>query len=180
MGVVTLLVGDAPKNPNVFVVQEGERGTQPFLLPPGVHPKYSNKWVYKVVPVDVRSQKIEMAAENAVDFPSQDGFPIHTEGTIEYALDLKKLSELFVTFVDTTDIEASGGLRNIEEKFIVPEGRSLYRIYGPQPRAVDYLIGSPRLAVQSQIEQELRETCAKEGILIRSFVIRATNPPQQI
>src|SRR5262249_33189152 len=44
MGVVTLLVGKDPANPNVFVVAEEERGTQSILLPPGVHPKYSNKW----------------------------------------------------------------------------------------------------------------------------------------
>jgi hypothetical protein len=93
---------------------------------------------------------------------------------------LAKLPELFVTFVDTGDIDKSGGLHNIEEKLILPEGRSLYRIYGAQHKAVDYLIGTTRLAVQSQIERELRDTCAKEGILIRSFVIRATNPPPQI
>ncbi|HEY4328644.1 MAG TPA: hypothetical protein VGN88_02820, partial [Phycisphaerae bacterium] len=40
-GVVTRLVGKAPKDPNVFVVNEDERGTQPFLLPAGIHPKYS-------------------------------------------------------------------------------------------------------------------------------------------
>ena len=177
-GVVTRLVGSAPKNANVLVVEEGERGTQPFLLPAGIHPKYSNKWVYRVVPVDTRSQKIEMAGATAVDFPSQDGFPIHTEGTIEYAIDPKKLPELFVTFVDTED--SSGGLSNIQQKFILPYGRSLYRIYGAQHKAVDYLIGSTRLAVQSQIEKELREVCAKEGIIIRSFVIRATEPPAQI
>ena len=180
MGVVTLLVGDAPADPNVFVVKEGERGTQPFLLPPGVHPKYSNRWRYTVVPIDVRSQKIELSGSDEVTFPSQDGFTIHTEGTIEYALDLKKVPELFVTYVDTSDMPQSGGLKNIEEKLVLPEGRSLCRIYGAQHRAVDYLIGSTRLAVQSQIERELRDTCAKEGIIIRSFVIRSANPPPEI
>jgi regulator of protease activity HflC (stomatin/prohibitin superfamily) len=180
MGIVTLLVGKAPANANVFVVQEGERGTQPFLLPPGVHPKYSNKWMYKVVPIDARSQKIEMAGDSAISFPSQDGFPIQTEGTIEYALDLKQLPRLFVSFVDVEDLEKSGGLKNIENKLILPYGRSLYRIYGAQHKAVDYLIGSTRLSVQNQIEKELRDTCAKEGILIRSFVIRSTDPPGQI
>jgi len=180
VGVVTLLVGKAPDNPNVFVVKEGERGTQPYLLPPGTHPKYSNPWVYKVVPIDVRSQKLEMSGEQAVDFLSEDGFPIHTEGTIEYALDQRKLAEMFVMFVDEKDIEKTGGQKNIEEKLILPFGRSLYRIYGAQHKAVDYLIGSTRIAVQNQVESELRQVCAKEGILIRSFVIRSTDPPTQI
>src|SRR5262249_12392484 len=139
MGVVTLLVGKPPANPNVFVVKDGERGTQPDPLGPGVYPKYSNKWMYKVVPVDTRSQKIEFAGDSAVSFPSQDGFPIKTEGTIEYAIDLKKLPELFVSFVDIQDKDESG-LKNIENKLILPNGRSLYRIYGAQHKAVDYLI----------------------------------------
>lgn len=180
MGIVTLLVGKEPANPNVFVVQAGERGTQPELLPPGIYPQYSNKWMYKVVPIDVRSQKIEFTGDTAVVFPSQDGFQIRTEGTIEYALDLKKLPELFVTFVDDKDLDKSGGLRNIEEKLILPFGRSFYRIYGAQHRAVDYLIGKTRLDIQSQIETQLRDTCAREGILIRSFVIRSTDPPTQV
>ena len=180
MGIVTCLVGNEPANPNAFVVKEGERGVQPDLLPPGIHPRYSNKWMYKVVPIDVRSHKIEMAGDNAIDFPSQDGFPIHTEATIEYAIDLKRLPELFVTFVDEQDLEKSGGLNNIEEKLILPYGRSLSRIYGAQHKAVDYLIGSTRVAVQSQIEQELRDTCATQGVIIRPFVIRSTDPPQQI
>ncbi|MGN6371286.1 MAG: SPFH domain-containing protein [Phycisphaerae bacterium] len=180
MGIVTCLVGKEPANPNTFVVNEGEHGIQPFLLPPGIHPKYSNKWMYKVTPIDVRSHKIEFAGDTAVNFPSQDGFPIRTEGTIEYAIDLKRLPELFVTFVDEKDIETSGGLNNIEQKLILPFGRSLYRIYGAQHKAVDYLIGSTRVAVQNQIEQELRQTCAAQGVIIRSFVIRSTDPPQQI
>lgn len=179
VGVVTLLVGKTPEDSNVFVVKEGERGTQPVLLPPGTHPQYSNRWMYKVVPVDARSQKLEMSGEQAVDFLSEDGFPIHTEGTIEYALDQKKLPEMFVMFVDDTGKDQSG-LKNIEEKLILPFGRSLYRIYGAQHKAVDYLTGSTRTMVQNQVERELREVCAKEGILIRSFVIRSTEPPRAI
>lgn len=177
MGVVTSLVGKDPADANVFVVKEGERGTQPYLLPPGTHPKYSNKWMYRVVPIDMRSQKLELAGETGVDFLSEDGFPIHTEGTIEYALDQKKLAEMFVMFVDEKD---QAGQKNIENKLIVPLGRSLYRIYGAQHKAVDYLIGSTRVAIQNEIERQLKAECAKEGISIRSFVIRTIEPPQQI
>lgn len=177
MGVVTLLVGREPSNPNVFVVKEGERGTQPYLLPPGTHPKYSNKWLYSVVPIDMRSQKLELAGEAAVDFLSEDGFPIRTEGTIEYALSPKKLPEMFVMFVDEKD---RNGQKNIENKLIIPLGRSLYRIYGAQHKAVDYLIGTTRVKIQNEIEAQLKAECDKEGIDIRSFVIRSIVPPQQI
>ena len=62
MGVVTLMAGNTPEDPNVFVVKKGERGTQPYLLQPGTHPGYCNPYVYKVTAIDVRSQKFEMTS----------------------------------------------------------------------------------------------------------------------
>jgi SPFH domain / Band 7 family len=178
MGVVTLLVGKSPTHPDDFVMSEGERGTQPYLLPPGTHPKFSNPWVYRVVPIDTRSQKLELSGDSAVDFLSEDGFPIHTEGTIEYALDAQKLPENYVMFVEDTD--KTGAQKNIEDKLIIPLGRSLYRIYGAQHKAVDYLIGNTRVAIQNEIEKQLKAECGRDGILIKSFVIRSIVPPSQI
>ena len=99
-GVVTRLVGATPSDPNVFVVQAGERGTQPFLLKPGTYPGYSNPYVYLVTPIDIRSQKFEMAGKYGITFPSRYGFDIKVEGTVEWAPDLKKLPEMFVKYVD--------------------------------------------------------------------------------
>lgn len=180
MGVVTLLVGDLPENPNEFVMKKGERGTQPYLLPPGTHPKYSNPYLHEVTAIDVRSQKFEMAGPYGVTFPSKYGFDIKVEGTIEWAPDTDKLPELFVKYVDETDLVKSGGIDNIQRKLILTFARSYFRTIGGQHRAVDYITGDTRIKVQNQVEQRLRESCAAEGVIIRSFVIRSTEPPRQI
>ncbi|HUW32874.1 MAG TPA: SPFH domain-containing protein [Planctomycetota bacterium] len=180
MGVVTLKVGDWPENPNEFVVKEGERGTQPQLLPPGTHPQYSNRHVHMVTPIDVRSQKFEMRDEYGVTFLSKYGFGIKVEGVIEWAPDIEKLPELFVKYVDDQDLKKSGGIDNIQRKLILPFARSYFRTIGGQHRAVDYIRGDTRIKVQNEVERRLRESCAAEGVLIRSFVIRATEPPPVI
>ena len=179
-GVVTRLVGKLPADANVFVVEEGERGTQPFLLKAGTHPDYSNPHVYLVRSIDVRSHKFEMSEQYGITFPSKYGFDIKVEGTIEWAPNLKMLPELFVKYVDRDDLKASGGIDNIQRKIILPFARSYFRTIGGQHRAVDYITGDTRIIVQDEVEKRLRESCAKEGIDIRSFVIRAAEPPTKI
>ena len=179
-GVVTHKVGKIPAEANVFVVAAGERGTQPFLLKAGTHPDYSNPYLFEVTPVDVRSQKFEMAGKNGITFPSKYGFDIKVEGTIEWAPDIKKLPELFVKYVDEADMKESGGINNIQRKVILPFARSYFRTIGGRYRAVDYITGDTRIRVQNEVEKYLAQDCAREGINIKSFVIRATDPPRQI
>jgi len=180
MGVVTRLVGAEAENSNVFVVKTGERGVQPDLLPPGTFPGYSNPYVFMVTPIDVRSQKFEMGREYVITFPSKYGFDIRVEGTIEWAPDIAKLPELFVKYVDEQDLQESGGINNIQRKVILPYARSYFRMIGAQYRAVDYMTGAPRIRVQNEVLRRLRESCAEQGIEIRAFVIRATEPPKRI
>ena len=179
-GVVTRLVGVDPVDANVFAVADGERGTQPFLLNSGTHPNYSNPYVFMVTEIDTRSQKFEMAGADGVTFPSKYGFDIKVEGTIEWAPNLAKLPELFVKYVDEYDLKRSGGINNIQRKVILPFARSYFRTIGGQYRAVDYITGDTRILVQNEVEARLKEACAAQGIEIKSFVIRATEPPQQI
>ncbi len=180
MGVVTLLVGPTAKDAFGFTVADGERGAQPDLLPPGTHPQHSNPSVHRVTSIDVRSHKLDMSGENSIRFPSKYGFDIRVEGTTEWAPVLKKLPELFVKFVDAKDLEETGGIRNIEQKVILPYARSFFRTVGGSYRAVDYITGSTRIVVQNEVEKRLKDACAEEGILIKSVVIKATMPPQQI
>jgi len=180
MGVVTLLAGKMPEDPNVFVVAEGERGTQRKLLGEGTHPRYSNPYVHMVTPIDTRSQQFVMAGEDKITFLSKYGFDIEVEGVIEWAPEPERLPELFVKYVDLQDLQESGGINNIQRKLILPYARSFFRTVGGQYRAVDYITGTTRLEVQKEVESRLREACAAEGIIVRSFVIRSTEPPAKI
>ncbi|MBN1671141.1 MAG: hypothetical protein JXR37_08925 [Kiritimatiellae bacterium] len=180
VGIVTLQVGSRPSDSFAFVVEDGAVGVQKYLLPPGTHPEYSNPYVHRITPIDVRSQKFEMRDAYAISFPSKFGFDIKVEGTIEWAPDLTKLPELFVKYVDERDLKASGGINNIQQKVILPFARSFFRTVGGRYRAVDYITGDTRIVVQNEVEKRLMQTCAEEGILIKSVVIRATEPPQAI
>ena len=180
VGVVTRLVGDKPANPNVFVVQPGERGTQPFLLEAKAYKEYSNPYVFLVTSIDVRSQKFQMAGRDIITFPSKFGFDIKVEGTIEWAPQLDMLPEVFVKYVDEQDLKESGGINNIQRKIILPFARSYLRLVGGQYRAVDYITGDTRIRVQNEVQDRLKEACAKEGIEIKSFVIHKTKPPVAI
>jgi hypothetical protein len=179
-GVLTLLVGDKPDEPNRYVVGEGERGVQPYLLEPGTHPEYSNPYLYRVTTIDVRSQKFEMADQSAVSFPSRYGFDIKVEATTEWAPDLEMLPEVFVKYVDRQDLEESGGINNIQRKIILPFARSLLRTIGGQHRAVDYITGDTRTKVQNAVQEQLKSRCAEVGIDVRAFVIHKTRPPKEL
>lgn len=178
--VVTLLAGKMPADPNVFVVAEGERGTQPHLLPPGTHPKHSNPYVYEVIPVDVRSQKFELIGETSIRYPSRDGFDINVEATMEWAVDLDKLPETEVKYVDDEDRHKTGGIDNIQNNLLLPSARSLARTVGGQHNAVDYITGTAKLRVQNEVFRRLAEVCKEEGVDVRSFVIRSSVPPEPI
>jgi regulator of protease activity HflC (stomatin/prohibitin superfamily) len=180
MGVVTLQVGKKPKNAFEFIAGEGERGVQSVLLPPGTHPEYSNRYLYLVTPIDVRSQKFEMKDQYTISFPSLYGFDIMVEGIIEWAPKLDNLPELFVKYVNEMDLEASGGINNIQQKVILPFARSYFRTIGGKYRAVDYITGDTRVVVQNEVEKHLKERCGKLGIEIKSVVIKSTEPPSQI
>ena len=180
MGVVTLEVGKEASEAFAFIAGKGERGVQKELLPPGTHPEYSNSYLHRVTPIDVRSQKFEMKDQYAISFPSLYGFDIMVEGMIEWAPKLDKLPELFVKYVDDTDLMASGGINNIQQKVILPFARSYFRTIGGRYRAVDYITGDTRVVVQNEVEKYLKTTCGGLGIEIKSVVIKSTEPPAKI
>ena len=81
-GVVTLLAGPLPKDPNVFLVQEGERGVQTKTLEPGTY--YLNPYETRVSMVDCRSRRFNLGQDGEMNFLSADGFPITLDGVVEF------------------------------------------------------------------------------------------------
>ena len=174
MGVVTRLVGKDAEDPNVLVVKKGERGVQPDLLSSGTSPELSNPYVFTVTPIDVRIRKFEMGREYGVTVSPKHGFDIRVEGTIEWAPDVANLPELFAKWADEQDLQESGGINSIQRKVVLAHARSRFRVIGRRYRAADFITGDTRIRVQNQVEARLRESCARQGIKIKSFVIRAT------
>lgn len=169
VGVQVLLHGDDPQNPNDWVVQPGERGVQPDVLPPGLY--YNNPYVRRIEPIDVRSHTLDLRAEDAIRFPSSDSFQIVIEATVEYAISHDKAPLVMVKF---------GDHRDIEEKLILPYARSLSRIEGSKLLAREFISGESREAFQNAFFEGLRGQCAAQGIEIRATPIRQIEPPAEI
>src|SRR5436190_21905109 len=58
-GVVTLMASRMSKNPNRYLIDEGERGVQPVTEPEGF--LYINPFEKRVTPISIRSHRFEMS-----------------------------------------------------------------------------------------------------------------------
>ena len=169
VGVQRLYHGDKPVNPNDWVVQKGERGVQPDVLPPGLY--YNNPYVRRIELIDVRSHTLDLRGDDVIRFPSSDSFIIVVEATVEYAISQDKAPYVMVAIGDHADIE---------EKLILPYARGLSRIEGSKLLAREFISGETRTAFQKAFFDGLRTQCAQQGIEIRATPIRRIEPPEAI
>lgn len=169
VGVVTLLSGIEPKTPNLYVVEPGEKGVQRETLPPGL--EYYNPYLKRIDIVDIRSHKYDLVQKDAIFFPSGDSFTITIEGTVEWAIRPDRVAEVTVMYGDT---------RDILDKVILPNARSIARIQGSKLKAREFISGRTRSAFQTKLLVELKEECWKQGIDIRAALVRDILPPQEI
>jgi regulator of protease activity HflC (stomatin/prohibitin superfamily) len=168
-GVVTLLSGREPERKNTFTVEPGEKGVQRETLPPGL--EYYNPYLKRIEIVDVRSHKYDMLGEDAIRFPSNDSFTITIEGTIEWAIRPDRVAEVTVAYGDEKDML---------NKIIIPNTRSIARIQGSKLEAREFISGKTRSAFQDRLLSELRNECWEQGIQIRSALVRDIVPPAEI
>jgi len=172
-GVVTLMAGKLAKDPNQFLVEAGEQGTQPTTEPPGF--RYVNLYEKRITPIDVRSQKFEMVGSESITFPSSDSFSIRMQGFVEWRVMPAKLPLMYVQY-------AEGGslIPYLDEKVILPYARSFSRLVGSQYAARDFITGDTKLKFQQEFERLLREKCKEQGIEVRQALVRDIEPPQAI
>ena len=169
VGVQRLYHGTEPANPNDWVVQPGERGVQPEVLPPGLY--YNNPYVRQIGLIDVRSHTLDLRDNDAIRFPSSDSFEIVLEATVEYAISQDKAPYVMV---------AVGDHKDIEQKLIRPYARGLSRIEGSKLLAREFISGETRTAFQNAFFEGLRAQCAAQGIEVRATPIRRIEPPAAI
>ncbi len=169
VGVVTLLSGDDPKRQNTYTVDAGEKGVQRRVLPPGL--EYYNPYLKRIEIVDVRSHKYDMLGDGAIHFPSNDSFMITFEGTNEWAIRPDRVAEVTVAYGDEEDIL---------NKIILPNARSIARIQGSKLLAREFISGKTRTAFQERLLSEVKRECWKQGIDIKSVLVRDIQPPAEI
>jgi regulator of protease activity HflC (stomatin/prohibitin superfamily) len=172
-GVTTILAGESPKDPNQYLVDDGEQGVQRLTEPEGF--RYINPYQKRVIPISVVSQRFEMSGTDAIHFPSADSFDIQLEGFVEWSINPDKLPLVYVEY-------ANGGelIPFLEEGVILPYARSFCRLAGSQYDARDFISGDTKLKFQEEFERELREACARQGIEVKQALVRNIIPPDAI
>ena len=175
-GVVTLLSGQEPKDPNVFLVRTQERGVQPVTLEPGIHP--INPYERRVSLVDCRSKRFNLAQESAMDFLSADGFPITLDGAVEFRVMPDQVAEVFVKYNEDDNGDEIDD--EIIKKIITPESRSICRIGGSKLTGVQFISGADRQKFQDDLVTSLTENCKRQGIEILAVAITSIQPPEEI
>jgi regulator of protease activity HflC (stomatin/prohibitin superfamily) len=175
-GVVTALAGPLSKKPNVFLVEEGERGVQRATLEPGTY--YLNPYETRVSQVDCRSRRFNLGQDAEMSFLSADGFPITLDGVVEFRILPEKVAEMFVKYNETANGDAID--EEIIAKIITPESRSLCRIGGSKLSGGQFISGEDREKFQTDLVKSLTENCQKQGIEILAVAITSIQPPDDI
>jgi len=176
VGVQTSLVGAdslagnmAAEAREMLTVQVGMKGVLTKVLDPGTY--YLNPYLYTVVEVNLQSRRFEMSGDDAITFLTIDGFTVHVEGTIEYAIQREMAAELTHRVGDADDIL---------KKVILPRARGFSRIEGSKSPAINYIVGETRQKFQDNLEEHLAEGCRDWGVLIKSILVRNISPPDEI
>ncbi len=175
-GVVTVMAAaPAPQQShrNDYLVADGLQGVQSRTEVEGF--RQINPFVMRVTPISIRSQRYEMAGDDAIRFPSSDSFEIKMEGFVEWSIIPDKLALLYVQYG-----EGAGLIEFIEQRVILPYARSFCRLVGSRYNARDFISGETRLKFQDEFAAKLREACAAQGIEILQALVRDIVPPQAI
>ncbi len=175
-GVVTLLAGPLPKDPNVFLVEESERGVQTKTLEPGTY--YLNPYETRVSMVDCRSRRFNLGQDGEMSFLSADGFPITLDGVVEFRVSPAKVAEMFVKYNEDANGDAID--EEIINKIITPESRSLCRVGGSKLMGGQFISGDNREKFQTDLVKALTQNCQKQGIEILAVAITSIKPPDDI
>jgi regulator of protease activity HflC (stomatin/prohibitin superfamily) len=175
-GVVTNLAGRIPKNPNVFLVEPGERGVQSETLEPATY--YITPYETRISKVDCRSKRFNLNQGSEMDFLSSDGFAITLDGVVEFRVLPDKVADVFVKYNENDNGDAID--EEIISKIITPESRSLCRIGGSKLSGGQFISGEEREKFQRDLVKHLTENCKKQGIEILAVAITSIQPPEEI
>jgi regulator of protease activity HflC (stomatin/prohibitin superfamily) len=172
-GVVTVMAGAPARQPNEYLVGDGEQGVQRQTEPEGF--RYVNPFAKRITPISVKSQRLEMSGDDAIRFPSSDGFDIKLEGFVEWSIDPEKLPLIYTQYAEGTEL-----VPHLEMKVILPYSRSFCRLAGSRYTARDFISGDTKLQFQREFAHNLTEACRGQGITVYQALVRDIVPPNAI
>ena len=172
-GVVTVMAGAPSQRPNEYLVADSEQGVQPVTEPEGF--RYVNPFARRITPISVKSQRFEMSGDDAIRFPSSDGFEIRMEGFVEWSVDPERLPLTYTQYAEATEL-----IPHLEARVILPYSRSFTRLAGSRFTARDFISGDTKLQFQNEFARNLTEACNRQGIIVYQALVRDIVPPDAI
>ncbi len=168
VGFVTRLVGKEPAG-RFADVSKDEKGILKEVLQPGIY--YVNPHEFRVDRVEVGLNQVSFLGDEQITFPSADAFDIALDATVEWELEPASVAQVMDEF---------GARREIEEKVLVTQSRSIGRLEGSRYGAKDFLLGEAREKVQNAFTDRLTKKCAEKHVKVHSAYIRHIKIPEKL
>lgn len=175
VGFQTRLVGAEPSEDTklgeggVRFAKEGERGIIEDVLQPGIY--YLNPREYRVKVVEVGLNQVSFLGKDQIGFPSKDAFDIRLDSTVEWELEPAQVARVLNEF---------GSRKEIEQKVLIAQSRSIGRLEGSRYGAKEFLLGSGREEIQRNFTAKLMDKCKEKGIAVHSAYIRSIVIPDKL
>ena len=166
VGVVTNLAGTMPAKPNQFLTEEGERGVQKKYLTPGTY--FMNPYLKQVDLVNVQSRRTDIPD---IVFPSNDGFPISLNCSIEWYIPESEAPITFMMF---------GKEEEVENKIIFPSALNFARIIGSNADATTFISGETRQKFGRDFQEAIATAVREVSVEIKETGIRTILPPEEV
>ncbi len=106
-----------------------------------------------------------------IEFPSNDGFPIHLDYTTIWGILPDQAPDIVRQF---------GTLKDVEQKVVLPQVGSICRLYGSKRGAVDLLVGDTREAFQTDTAEELEKVFEQKNLTLLFGLTRHIYVPNQV
>ena len=113
----------------------------------------------------------EYVPDTGIEFPSNDGFPIHLDYTAIWGIMPDQAPDVVRQF---------GTLKDVEQKVILPQIGSICRLHGSKKGAVDLLVGDTREQFQTDTAEELSAVLTRKNLTLLFGLTRHIYVPNQV
>lgn len=167
-------------------------GIQKNVLPPGIYPINGYEQQVDIVNIGFRESTIKVLNQTnengslkvdengepliadgseGINFPSNDGFPIHMDYTAIWGLMPDQAPHSVSTF---------GNVEQVERKVVLPQIESICRNNGSEYSAVDLLVGAQREIYQDKTLLEFKNVLKAKNITLLYGLVRHIYIPKDV
>lgn len=174
VGVVTAKSGEK-KPEEQELSREGQQGVQEKVLGSGTY--FMNPYMYQVTQMSTQTQVTEFhqdgngPANDAIEFPSNDGFTIEFDVAVEWQVNEQSIAKVF---------QDQGDIAALDRKVVVQNTRSISRVEGSKYGAKEFIQGLGREKFEHAFLAEMKKVCAEKGIEILRCLVRKIDVPEEL